>query len=527
MRKKLAASGVVVAGLFVAAAALAWTSPWPKEGMLPEGLKVAGEVIAGAGNVDAVIARRATDLLSRQVTLALPREGGEPRVLATATLESLGVRVDRERTKRWVESATTGDVAERLETARAARQGAIDVPLALSFDREKTTSLLAELKEAEDADPVSARLDLAKRTVVPERMGRYLDAHRAADEVARFAGALSRGESPDPRLVLASQAFPPRMSTAFVKGLDVSQTLGQFETYFSRRGDQARRAKNIEVAAAKLDGLILAPGELVSFNQVVGDRSEENGFEKAWEIFKGEMKEGVGGGTCQVASTFHAAAIFAGIEILERLPHSRPSAYIPLGLDATVVYPVVDMKMRNPHAFPVAIHTAVEGNKVRFEVLGPKKPGHVVFGREITETLPYARKVEEDPAVPRDRIVVKQHGIRGFRVKRTREIVFANGERRVETSKDFYPPTFEIFKVAPGFDLAKLPPPAFDPETGEPTGAATAASTPTSTLTGTSTPTGTTSEPAPTPEFKMVDAPGAHAPSKRQAEPETTLRIRR
>ena len=104
---------------------------------------------------------------------------------------------------------------------------------------------------------------------------------------------------------------------------------------------------------------------MVSFNAIVGDRSEENGFQKSWEIFKGEMVEGVGGGTCQVASTFHAAAFFGGLDVLERLPHSRPSAYIPMGLDSTVVYPIVDLKLRNPHPFPVVVHAKTDGNKLR------------------------------------------------------------------------------------------------------------------------------------------------------------------
>src|SRR6185503_4092540 len=109
-------------------------------------------------------------------------------------------------------------------------------------------------------------------------------------------------------------------------------------------------------------------------------------FKMAWEIFKGEMRPGVGGGTCQVASTLHAVAFFGGLEILERLPHSRPSAYIPMGLDATVVYPVVDMKLKNPHPFPVVLHTKVQGNKLRIELLGATKPVRVSFERELVKT---------------------------------------------------------------------------------------------------------------------------------------------
>jgi hypothetical protein len=190
---------------------------------------------------------------------------------------------------------------------------------------------------------------------------------------------------------------------------------------------------------------------------VVGDRSEANGFQKSWEIFKGEMVEGVGGGTCQVASTFHAAVFFGGLEVLERLPHSRPSHYITMGLDSTVVYPAVDLKVRNPHPFPVVVHTKTSGNTLRVELLGKTKPVKVTFGRDVVATLPYTRKVVEDSTLPSNRVVVKQHGIKGYRIKRTRQIVYADGTKKVEDSTDFYPPTTEIYRVPAGFDESKLP----------------------------------------------------------------------
>src|SRR6516225_9879693 len=128
------------------------------------------------------------------------------------------------------------------------------------------------------------------------------------------------------------------------------------------------------------------------------------------------MVEGVGGGTCQVASTFHAATFFAGFEVLERLPHSRPSAYIPMGLDSTVVYPIVDLKVRNPYPFPVVVHARTEGNKLKMELLGAQRLVKVSFHREIVDSVPYSRKVNEDDKLSGNHVVHKQHGIRGFHI---------------------------------------------------------------------------------------------------------------
>lgn len=117
-----------------------------------------------------------------------------------------------------------------------------------------------------------------------------------------------------------------------------------------------------------------------------------------------------------MASTLYAAAFFSGLDVLERLPHSRPSAYIPMGLDATVVYPDVDSKLRNPYAFPVAVHAKVDGNHLKVELLGASRPARrVQFTREILEALPYDRKVEEDAKLRGSFVRVKQHGLPGTR----------------------------------------------------------------------------------------------------------------
>jgi hypothetical protein len=202
----------------------------------------------------------------------------------------------------------------------------------------------------------------------------------------------------------------------------------------------------------------LEPNQLVSFNAVVGERSEANGFKVAWEIFKGEMRPGVGGGTCQVASTLHAAAMFGGLEIPERLPHSRPSAYITMGLDSTVVFPVVDLKLKNPHPFPLVVHTKVREGTLTIELLGASKPVEVTFSREVVEVLPFKRRIDEEASLQPGHAIKKQAGIRGYRVRRVRTITPSHGgPSKTEVSTDFYPPTTEIYQVALGGDPRELP----------------------------------------------------------------------
>jgi len=412
----------------------------------------------------------------------------------------------------------TGDLLTRSELAAKSRAGGIDVSLSVSLDRGAATPILEGLKEKLDTQPVSARLDLDKHETIPEKNGRYIDADGALaklEAAARFPD--KKAEVPAIELPVAS--FAPRISSAFLKNLDISTVVAEYETFFSRGGDQQKRGKNIDNAAQKLDGLVISPGETISFNQVVGERSEANGFYKSWEIFKGEMVEGMGGGTCQVASTFHAATFFGGLDVLERLPHSRPSAYIPMGLDSTVVYPAVDLKVRNPHPFPVVVHAKTESNKLKVEILGKMRPAKVDFGREVVETLPYKRKVVEDGALTGKKVLVKQHGIKGYKIKRSRLLTYPDGTTKKETATDTYPPTTEIYHVPVGFDVALLPalPGGEDGTSTEgPAPAPQAAKTPSAAQPGAVTADSTDA-------VQFVDAPGAHAPTNAQKDPAKTV----
>ncbi len=410
-----------------------------------------------------------------------------------------------------------GDSIARADVAERAGRGAIDVPLAFHVDTAPFVDLVAHYKESLDVPPASARLDLEHHTVLRERSGRYLDAFGAIADLERVIADKAARE-----LVVPFAEVAPRVTSDFVSKLDVHAVLGSYDTWFSRTGDQKRRGQNIDLGASKLDGVVLMPGEIVSFNSIVGDRSEENGFQRSWEIYKGEMVEGVGGGTCQVASTLHAAAFFGGLDVLERLPHSRPSAYIPMGLDSTVVYPIVDLKLRNPYAFPVVVHAKTDGAKLTIQLLGAGRPTKVTFSRELVDTKAYPRKVEEEPRLSGNQVLVKQHGIRGYRIKRTRVVTFEDGRRKVESNVDVYPPTTEIYAVPPGFDEAKLPPlPSDDDDAKVPTASDAIAALVAQRAAA-------TQSVAPVAEqVRYVDAPGAHTPTDAQKTPEKSLTLTR
>jgi len=427
------------------------------------GVRIDGVPVAPGQGVRALVEQRAEALEGRRVRLVVKDAAGARPVLQ-ATLGELGVHVEVDDvTSRVLRLGRNGDALSRAHLADRARRGEVDVALEPRFDSRTVVARLAAIKEDLDVAGIPARMDLDHHEVVPETDGKALDVDAAADRVARAAL--------DPEVTEIELPFadvPPHVTRASLARVDITHVMASFKTYFSRHGDQGPRARNIEVAAEHMNGVVIDPGQLISFNEVVGERSEDNGFTKAFEIFKGEYTEGIGGGTCQVASTFHAIAFFGGLEIVQRLPHSRPSAYIPAGLDATVVYPTVDLKVRNPFSFPVVIHAKVSANVIEMELLGADKPVDVSFGKTVLSTTPYDRKVEEDVKVAKPKR--KQKGIDGMELLRSRVIAWHDGHRKVESSRDVYPPTKEVWQVPPGFDETTLPPLGEDLDASKPQG---------------------------------------------------------
>ncbi len=238
----------------------------------------------------------------------------------------------------------------------------------------------------------------------------------------------------------------PHTTAAKLGDIDISHVLGHWETKYPPV--EKDRNYNLKVAAEKVNGTILLPGEELSFNTKVGDRTEKEGYRVAHVITAGEMVDGLAGGTCQVSSTLHGAAWFAGLDIVSSRPHSRPSAYITMGLDATVVYPTTDLVIKNSYDFPVVLRYVVSQGTMRVEVLGRKRPyDKIAFEREIKKEIPYQTITREDDTLPAGTMIVEQIGFPGYELVRRRIFLKDGKEVKVEKMPIKYPPTTEYIRV--------------------------------------------------------------------------------
>ncbi|WP_411681415.1 VanW family protein [Clostridium thailandense] len=129
------------------------------------------------------------------------------------------------------------------------------------------------------------------------------------------------------------------------------------------------RVNNIRLAAKKINSFTLKPGEIFSFNEVVGKRETKTGYKSAKILVNGETSEDVGGGICQLSSTIYNTALKLNMEIIERHEHSGDVSYIPDGKDAAVSYGYKDLKFKNNKDYSVKFLVSVKSGKVYVSIL--------------------------------------------------------------------------------------------------------------------------------------------------------------
>lgn len=137
--------------------------------------------------------------------------------------------------------------------------------------------------------------------------------------------------------------------------------------------DNPDRTKNIALAIGRLQGLVIAPGQVFSFNRAIGSRTARRGYLPAPVLFQDRKSIQIGGGICQVSSTLYNAALLADLEVVERHRHSSPITYLPLGLDATVAYGYMDLKFRNSLSFPIHIVASIAEDTLTISIMGTEK----------------------------------------------------------------------------------------------------------------------------------------------------------
>jgi len=169
---------------------------------------------------------------------------------------------------------------------------------------------------------------------------------------------------------------------------------------------------NIRLASRALNGYLLPPGGIFSFNRVVGPYTWAKGYRSAPAIILGHNEKVLAGGICQVSSTLYGVALRANLKIIERVPHIFPVSSVPPGFDATVSYRknyAADLKFKNPYPFPLRFTSTSRDSRLTISARGKKLPFRVTLfaqrtGKDASRVLVYREVLSEGKGISRELI---------------------------------------------------------------------------------------------------------------------------
>lgn len=217
----------------------------------------------------------------------------------------------------------------------------------------------------------------------------------------------------------------PETTQAKLKGVLFTDVVGECTTNI---GGTEFRLNNVIVAAKAMDGKILMPGEVFSYNDTLGPRTVANGYQPAPAYIGGKTVDEVGGGICQNSSTLYMAVLRANLEIVERTNHMYTVGYVPDGLDATVAYNALDYKFRNNTEYPIRMEVKVDGRKLTIKLYGTDtKHLTVKMETETLSTTPYKVTYKPDSSVRVGKTVVDTTAYTGRKVRVFRCVYDAQG----------------------------------------------------------------------------------------------------
>lgn len=348
-----------------------------------------------------------------------------------------GINVDKETFKK-----------EILDTIK--KQDAIDI-----LKNNKAVSIEIPLKQAK-ADAIN--IDKIYEEIYTEPKDAYYEEHpfKIYAEVEGVDFAISKDEA---KQMVANAAeeykIPLKLTPASRTINDIGKEAFPFLlSTFTTRYDASNtnRSQNLAIAANKINGTVLMPGEIFSFNQVVGKRTIEEGYKDAKIYAGGQVVDGLAGGICQISSTLYNAVVKANLEIVERRNHSFTTSYVKAGKDATVVYGVIDFKFKNSRTYPIKIEASVSSGIAEFNIHGIAEEieYNVDLVPVVTASIPYSTQTIPDATLAPGQRVVVQAGGNGCKVTTYRETRLGDALISKEiVSTDTYQPMKAIVRVGP------------------------------------------------------------------------------
>ncbi len=281
------------------------------------------------------------------------------------------------------------------------------------YDKEKINLLAESIKKEFDSPPQNPILVFEEGRVKefkPAKDGTIVDLEKLKETIIESLKKLELEEEKTYKVEVPFVRIPPDYKTEEINNLGIKELIGIGKSRFV--GSTPSRVHNINLASSRLQGVLVKPEEIFSFNKTLGEVSKETGYQQAYVIKEGQTILGDGGGVCQVSTTLFRAVLNAGLPIIERHPHAYRVGYYEQdagpGLDATVFEPSPDFKFKNDTGNHILIQTKVdnESKTLVFELYGTKDGREVYLSKPvISSTSPPPEDLYiDDPTLPAGQI---------------------------------------------------------------------------------------------------------------------------
>ncbi len=362
------------------------------------------------------------------------------KAVMTLTPPKDGVKVNEEELRAQIRSRfDTSSYEDVVMTTE------VDAATVLDMDAVYS-AVHAEVKDA------TMTVEGEQHKIVPHVIGVDFDLAFAKEKLAA---------SPDKTVEIPLAITRPKTTTIMLEATLFEDTLSSVTTYYSPK--KVTRTHNVALAAKLINGTVLNPGEVFSYNKTVGPRTAARGFKEAAIFSKGEVVDGLGGGICQVSSTLYMATMKADLETVSRKNHSFYVDYAPKGQDATVVYGSIDFQFRNNSPYPIKIVAVQRNNYITVTIKGTKTEEKTVkITTKTLSTTPFNEKTVVDNTLKPGERVIEQKGQQGMTMDVYRNVYDAKGKliRSEYENKTKYVPMTQIVRVGPAATGAVATPPA-------------------------------------------------------------------
>jgi len=326
----------------------------------------------------------------------------------------------------------SGDTISDMSIILQAYFNGINLPPAYHYNKDMLNRILKPIQQQINIKPVDAKFTIENGKVTTFQLsqnGRRVDMQTLQQMMYnRLIGVAMSNKPERISLPIPIITVKPAISSDKGNDLGINELIGEGQSLF--HGSIPNRIYNIELAASRLNGTLISPGQIFSFDQTVGDISVATGYKQAYVIENHKTVMGDGGGVCQVSTTLFRAALYAGLPIIERNPHAYRVGYYeqnaPPGIDAAVYYPTVDLKFKNDTGHYLLIQSYVDepAESLTFDLYGTKDDRQVAVSTPvITSQTPAPPPVyQDDPALPKGQVQQVDFAADGANVYFTRTV---------------------------------------------------------------------------------------------------------